>query len=121
MGRQPVYQGIRHEIRCLDLADGTCPAGDFLVSLGPVHRARIHPLLQMLGDHGRSKNEEHFRKLDEVSGIHHIRNQDVHLLGFFNEGSLILLHGWLSKSRTAGKEDVEKAKEHRERFLSSQG
>lgn len=121
MDRQPVYRGIRHEIRCLVLADGTCPTGDFLASLDPVHRARITPLLHMLGDQGRSRNEEHFRKVDEASGIHHIKNQDVHLLGHFHEGILILLHGWLSNSRTARKGDVEKAKEHRERFLSSQG
>lgn len=121
MGRQVEYQGLRHEIRCFELADGSCPAGDFLASLGPVHRMRIRPLLHMLGDQGTSQNEEHFLRIDHATGIHHIRNQDVHLLGFFNGGSLILLLGWVDSRRGTRKEDVKQAKEYRERFLSSQG
>jgi hypothetical protein len=119
MGRQPEYQGNRYEIRCLECADGPSPAGDFLASLTTAHECRIRPLLEMLADHGHCQNEEHFRKIDERTGIYHINNQDVHLLGFFEGGVLFLLAGWIDSRRKPPRAVIEEANEYRERFLSS--
>ena len=58
MPRSPEFVGLRFTIQCLELADGSCPAGDFLDSLSAPERRKLDVLFELMGGFYRYKGKE---------------------------------------------------------------
>jgi len=56
--RSPEFVGRRLTIQCLELADGSCPAGDFLDSLSAPERRKLDVLFELMGGSDRYKRKE---------------------------------------------------------------
>lgn len=121
MTREPEYEGNFFTIRALELADGSCPVGEFLDRLGASDRRKLDVLFEMLGDHGRISNREKFRKLADTEQIWEFKSFQIRLLCFFAPGKLVLLaHEVIKKKDKHKKPDVKIAEERRQWYLSQQ-
>src|SRR4051794_40510183 len=69
--RKVLYRGPRRDIICATLADGSCPAWDYLESLVSEDRARFDALFVRMGDVGRIANGEKFRPKVHVVKCEH--------------------------------------------------
>jgi hypothetical protein len=56
--RSPEFVGPRFTIQCLELADGSCPAGGFLDSLSAPKRRKLDVLFELMGGSDRYKRKE---------------------------------------------------------------
>lgn len=119
MPRPPEYEGIRFRIACLELADGSCPAGEFLDGLDESDRRKLDTLFERLGDHGKISNKEQFKKLEGSQGIFEFKRHQIRLLCFYAPGGhLILAFGLRKKKDKHAPADIERAEAYKADFES---
>lgn len=117
--REPVYVGQKYTIRCLELADGSCPAGDFLDNLGKGDRAKLTVLFTMLGDTGHISNREKFKKVEDSEKIFEFKSHQIRLFCFFDGKEVLLGEGLRKKQDKHKRADIERAEEWRRWYFST--
>ena len=122
MPRSPEFVGLRFTIQCLELADGSCPAGDFLDSLSAPERRKLDVLFELMGDRGQIFNPEKFKKLAGSDGVFEFKSHQIRIpCTYGRDKAVVLLFGLRKKSdRYKGKE-IERAQEYRQWYLSHEG
>ena len=104
-------------------ADGKCPVKEYLDSLGSKDLLKVAFSISIVEDLDVIP-ASYFKYLED--GIYEIRaqrgNNIFRLLGFFYEGSLVILtNGFSKKTRKTPKREISLAKDRRKDFLSRQG
>lgn len=117
MSGQLVYSGVRLDVECLVLPDGTCPSGTFLSSLVRVDRIRMQVVFAALANKGKIWNPEHYLELDEPTCLVEVRSLDVWFLGFHHDRTFYLLLGARSRRRKHLARDIRLAERYRAEFL----
>lgn len=69
--RKVLYRGAKRDIVCATLADGSCPAWEYLGALSTKDRADFDRLFVRMGDEGRIANDEKFRPKVHVVKCEH--------------------------------------------------
>ena len=118
--RRIEYEGRKAIVECLFLADGSCPAGDFLDALSDSDRRKLDVLFEMMGDHGEIRNREKFKKLKDTDGLFEFKSFQVRLPCFFVPGlprRVMLLFGLTKKGDNLKPADVRRAEAYRTWFL----
>lgn len=119
MKRKPEYAGNFFTIQALELADGSCPVGEFLDALTAGDRTKMDVLFERLGDHGRISNREKFRKLADTEEIWEFKSYQIRVLCFFAPSRLVVLaHAVRKKQDRHRKADIEIAEQRRRWYLS---
>lgn len=122
MPRPPEFEGTYFSIRCLELADGSCPAGTFLDSLSAGDRRKLDVLFEMLGNSGKIWNTEKFKKLEGSDNIWEFKSFQVRIPCFFAQGrKVILLFGLIKKKDKYNAEEIERAERYRDWYLGQFG
>lgn len=122
MPRPPEFEGTHYTIHALTLADGSCPAGEFLDSLTAADRRKLDVLFEMLGNHGKISNPEKFKKIEGTDGIFEFKSFQIRLLCFFaSNGRVMLAFGVRKKKDKHKREDINRAEEYRRWFRSHGG
>jgi mRNA-degrading endonuclease RelE of RelBE toxin-antitoxin system len=117
--RSPEFVGGRLTIQCLELADGSCPAGDFLDSLSTSERRKLDVLFELMGDRGQIFNPEKFKKLAGSDGLFEFKSHQIRIPCIFGRSrSVVLLFGLRKKSDRYKRKEIERAEEYREWYLS---
>ena len=114
-------QKPKFDVDFYDLADGTKPARDFLLSLPMKMRAKITRTIAMLESSGTDLREPHSKHLDD--GIFELRakvGSDItRVLYFFVIGRrIIVTHGFVKKTDKTPPAEIKKAKQYRHEFLN---
>lgn len=118
MPREPEYSGGVFTIEALCLADGSCPAGEFLDSLDSADRRKLDVLFERLGDHGEIRNREKFKKLEGSDGIFAFKSHQIRLPCFFTRDKRVMLcFGLIKKKDKYTTEDIRRAEDYRRRYL----
>lgn len=113
------YEGRRYKIECLVLANGSCPAGEFLDGLGPADRRKLDVLFEKLADHGRIWNREQFKKLEDSDNIWEFKSGQIRLYCFFTrDGRVMLEFGLWKKRGKHRRSDLDRAEGYRSWFMS---
>ena len=112
------------EIIFYDIADGTEPAKDFLLSLDKKMRAKMLRTIKLLQINGNKLREPESKELDD--GIMELRakvGSDIsRVLYFFVVGrKAILTNGFIKKTQKTPKAEIERAKRYRADYLSRKG
>jgi hypothetical protein len=118
MSGQVVCRGVRVDVKCIVLADGSCPAADFLTSLTKPDRIRVQVILAGLASSGKISNPEHCRELDESTGLIEIRSREIRFLGFRHGRDMCLVLGMRTSRRKHRQQDVRLVERYRDEFLS---
>ena len=121
MSREPVYIGQKFTIRCLELADGSCPAWDFLNSLSDGDRKKLMVLFTMLGDTGHISNREKFKKVENSEKIFEFKSFKIRIFCFYDGKEVLLGEGLIKKQDKHKPADVERAEEWRRWYFSQRG
>lgn len=122
MSRPPEYEGRAFLIQCLELGDGSCPAGEFLDGLDPSDRRKLDVLFEMLGNHGRISNREKFKKLQGSEDVWEFKSYQIRLLCFFAPGKCLLLtNGVIKQADKLKHAVVERAEKYRRWYMSQEG
>jgi hypothetical protein len=115
--RSPEYEGHRFTIACLELADGSCPSGEFLDALTKSERTKFDVLFERLGDQGRISNPEHFKKLDGTDGLWEFKRHQLRIFCFYAPNRIVyLLYGLRKKKDKHAKADIHRAAEYKKNF-----
>ena len=112
------------EIIFYDKPDGSEPAKEFLLSLDNKMRAKIIMLIELLSKNGSELREPYSKHL--VDGIFELRakiGSDIsRVLYFFVVGKkIIITNGFVKKTKTTPKNEIELAKKFRNEFLNRKG
>jgi hypothetical protein len=99
VARGAEFVGRFYSIVAMDLADGSCPVGDFLDGLSAGDRRKLDVLFERLGDHGRITNPEKFRKLADSEGIFEFKSFQIRILCFFGRDRTVQLAHALVKKK----------------------
>jgi mRNA-degrading endonuclease RelE of RelBE toxin-antitoxin system len=119
--RAAEYTGRHYTIRCLELADGTCPVGEFLDALDPKERRKLDVLFEMLGEQGKISNREKFKRLVDSENIWEFKSFQIRILCFFDRNRVVLLaHPTRKKTNKLSKEDIKRAEDRRRWYLSKE-
>ena len=119
MKRDPVHVGHKYTIRCLELADGSCPVGDFLDSLDKADKAKLSVLFTRLGDTGVISNREKFKKVE--GSIFEFKSFKIRIFCFFHGKEVLLADGIIKKTDKLRAADIERAENWRRWFVSQTG
>lgn len=120
--RTPEFDGPRFAIHALTLADGTCPAGDFLDALDPRDRRKLDVLFERFGNAGKISNVEKFKKIEGSEEIWEFKSFQIRILCFFAPRRRVILAFGLRKKKNKHKpKDIDRAEAYREWFLASEG
>jgi mRNA-degrading endonuclease RelE of RelBE toxin-antitoxin system len=120
--RQPEFVGRRLTVLCLELADGACPAGEFLDNLDRSDRRKLDVLFELMGEQGQIYNPEKFKKLGGSDEIFEFKSHQIRIPCIFGrKQTIVLLFGLRKKSdRYKGKE-INRAEQYRQWYLSQGG
>lgn len=119
MARDAEFTGRFYTIRCLELADGSCPVGDFLDALGEADSKKLDVLFERLGEHGKISNKEKFRKLTDSEAIFEFKSFQIRILCFFGPDKTVLLaHALIKKKDKHSAADIGLAEDRRRWYLS---
>ena len=120
MERAPEYSGQRLTIRCVELANGACPVGEFLDDLDDKKRTKLDVIFEVLGDHPGFHNRKRFKKVEKSDGIFEIKSHQIRILGFYAPGRrLILAHAVVKKGDNLKKADIRKVEEIKRWFFEN--
>ncbi len=120
MRRSPEFSGPHFSVECLELADGSCPAGEFLDALPSSDRRKIDVLFEMIGATGRIANKEKFKKLSDSDNIWQFKSNQIRILCFFAPGKRVMLaFGVKKKQDRHNAKEILRAERYREWFLQS--
>lgn len=107
------YEGARHEVVSVVLADGSCPAGTFLDSLDEKEAGKVAAIFTILGDRGTYQNRERFKKLTNTN-LWEIKSYQIRIFCFFApDRRLVLLDGVKKKKDKHKAADISRAEEYR--------
>lgn len=81
--------------------NGTCPAKEFLDSIGPPDWGKLDKIITRLADRGKIHNTQQFRKIE--TPIYEIKGGNKRLVGYFKPGHFVLTQGF--EKRGGGKSD----------------
>lgn len=122
MPRAPEYVGIKFTIQALELADASCPVGDFLDALEGRDRRKLDVLFEMLADLGRISNDTKFKKLADREEIWEFKSYQVRIYCFFTpDRHVMLAHAVIKKQDKHSRADMERAEERRRWFFDQKG
>lgn len=107
VSRKPEYVGSKLRIECMERANGSCPAGEFLDRLKEQDRKKLDVIFEMLGDMGRIHNDLKFKKVE--GRIFEIKSHQIRIFCFFTSGRLILLYGIKKKRDRLPRRHIDKA------------
>ena len=103
----------------MHLADGSCPAGDFLDSLDSSERRKLDVLFEILGNSGKISNREKFKKLEGTDKIFEFKCFQIRILCFFTrDRRVMLLFGLRKKKDKYSRQDISRAESYRNWFFS---
>jgi len=104
-------KGDKYHIAAITKPDGSCPAEEFLESLGDKVTAHILAWLNYLRENGSIPNPKKFKKLIDTGGLWEIKHEGTkaRILCFFCGDVLVLTHGFIKKSRRAPKPEIKRA------------
>ncbi|MEW5931147.1 MAG: type II toxin-antitoxin system RelE/ParE family toxin [Gemmatimonadota bacterium] len=106
----------------MELADGSCPVGEFLDGLPDADRKKLDVQFERLGEHGKITNPEKFRKLTDSEGIFEFKSFQIRILCFFaRDKTVFLAHAIHKKKDKHSAADIGLAEERRRWFLSHTG
>ena len=99
---------------------GACPVRDFLGALPPKIYRKALWTLQTVQTFGRA-GSHYFKALSGTRGLYEVRvtasRGDLRLLGFFATGDLfILAHGFMKKSTSTPRSDIQVALDRRREY-----
>lgn len=118
MARPPEFEGTHYTIQCLDLGDGTCPAGDFLDSLDGSDRRKLDVLFERLGNTGKIWNKEKFKKLEGSDKIWEFKSFQIRIPCFFGPNKkVILAFGLRKKKDKYNADEIQRAERYRDWYL----
>ena len=119
MPRPPEFEGPHFTIQALVLADGTCPAGDFLDTLASSDRRKLDVLFERLGGFGKISNTEKFKKIEGSDDIWELKSFQIRLFCFFAPRRRVMLAFGVRKKRNKHRrEDIHRAESYRQQFLA---
>ena len=119
MHRRPEFEGRRFKIICLEMADGSCPAGEFLDALKASDRRKFDVLFERMGDHGQIFNKEKFKKIEDTEGLFEFKSYQLRIPCIFGEKkTVVLLFGLKKKSNKYKSKEIRRAEEYGEWYLS---
>lgn len=95
------YTGKYLKIVFAQKRNGTCPAKEFLDSIGPPDWGKLDRIIKRLADKGKIYNIQQFRKIEPQ--IYEIKGGSKRLAGYFKPGYFVLTHGF--EKRGGGKSD----------------
>lgn len=98
-------------IYALRLADGSCPATDFLEHhLSDTERATMVTSFQKMGMQGFIRNSERFKKVEESDGVFEFKDHQVRLFSCWaGQGRMFLLFGVRKKKQRHKPSHIAKA------------
>lgn len=118
MPRDPEFRGRNFTIECLELPDGSCPAGEFLDGLENANRRRLQVLFERLGEMGKINNVELFKKLRDTEGIFEFKRHQIRIPCFFTRDKRVMLcFGVIKKKDDLKSEDIKRAERYAKQFL----
>lgn len=121
MSRDPVHVGQKYTIRCLELADGSCPTGDFIDSLSDGDRKKLTVLFAMFGDVGHISNKEKFKKVEGSAKIFEFKSHQLRIFCFFDQREVLLADAVRKKQDKHKRADVERAEGRRSWYFLQKG
>jgi hypothetical protein len=120
--RPPEYEGRSYTVKSLELADGSCPAGEFFDGLDGSYQAKLDVLFERLGDQGRISNTEKFKRVEGSDHIWAFKSFQVRLLCCFVPNRIVLLLYGLIKKRDKYKPtEITRAEQYRTWYLEQTG
>ena len=105
------------------LANGESPARDFVEALSDGERAKVLALFRLLGDTGRIKNVQKFKKIEGSSPpLWEFKSFQVRMPCFFMPGQrVVVTHGFKKKKDKIPASEVAKAQRIRDEHASRGG
>jgi phage-related protein len=103
--------------------NGDTPAEDFINSLDDKMAAKMYRLIGMIAENGPEMREPHSKHLND--GIFELRAQSgsdiTRVLYFFMVGRrIILTNGFVKKTQTMPKSEIDKAKAYRKEYFEKE-
>ncbi|MDD2980111.1 MAG: type II toxin-antitoxin system RelE/ParE family toxin [Hespellia sp.] len=101
--------------------DGTCPVEKFLDSMNSKIRVKILRMILLLEENGNELREPYSKYLaDNIFELRIKLGTDiVRILYFFEAGErIVLINGFVKKTRKTPQKEIEKARKYRDRYLS---
>ena len=104
--------------------EGKKPAKDFMLSQNPKMKAKLFGLVSILEQYGNQLREPYSKPLGD--GIFELRAKvgtDISrvLYIFYYEGRIVLIHGFVKKTKKTPPSEIEYAKKCRKAFLERSG
>jgi phage-related protein len=98
-------------------SSGRFRAREFFDGLDDADRAKFEALFRRLADSGEIKSKERFVK--ETGGIWCFKQHGLRIACFFDEGDVVLIHGFVKKTTRSkrSRRELETAARLRERYL----
>jgi hypothetical protein len=119
VARDAEFTGRFYTIRCLELANGSCPVGEFLDALPDSDRKKLDVQFERLGEHGKITNREKFRKLADSENIFEFKSFQIRLLCFFGRDKTVwLAHAVIKKKDKHSATDISIAESRRRWFFT---
>ena len=119
MSRPPEFEGPHFTIQALALADGTCPAGDFLDALDSNDRRKLDVLFERLADIGKISNVEKFKEVEGSDDVWEFKSIQIRLFCFVAPRRRVMLAFGVRKKRNKHRrEDIDRAEAYRQQFLA---
>lgn len=120
MSETVLHRGTKLEIRCLVLADGSSPALEFWKGLNESEQQKLMVAFSQMGEMGRIRNPERFKKLEGSDGIYEFKSFQIRIFCFQSGPVLYLAYGLRKKQDRHRKQDITRAEEYRSWFLAQQ-
>lgn len=106
-----ILEGEKVSIFALRLADGSCPAVDFLDEMSDVDASTMATAFAMMGSQGFIKNDQRFKQV-EGSKVLEFKNFQIRIFCCWaGRGRLCLLFGVRKKKNKHKPADVKRAEE----------
>ena len=108
------------EVLFYETENGRIPVEEFLNSLPKKSRAKLVGIISLLQDYGNELRSPYSKHIDD--GIFELRGKvgsDITrvLYFFYYDKKIILTNGFVKKTQKTPKNQIEKAKKYRKRFI----
>jgi phage-related protein len=122
-----IYEGSTIQIEAVVLENDSCPATEFLASLGDRRQARMEAVFEKfvtLLAMGKHLSKDRFKQIEDTD-FYEFLDSDGRILCFFTPGALLLTHGFKKRSQKTPARELSKArsikKHYEERRAKSHG
>ncbi len=110
MDRLVAYAGEKHVIMFARCADLSSPAEEFFDSLSTGEQAKVMKLFEYLGNHGRIKNPEKFKKIEGTEFFEFKSHQIRMPCYFLADHRVVVTHGFRKKGDRIPPAHLERAR-----------